>query len=83
MSVLVGAVVVAAGKPQALVLAGTFAGMALASFGANAFRQPRWARERERQMEELAEHAVRLLSRFVERAMSKRGISNFGVTSQN
>jgi hypothetical protein len=37
--------------------------MALASFGANLFRLPSWARERERQMEVIAEHAVKLLSK--------------------
>jgi hypothetical protein len=36
--------------------------MALAAFGANLVRLPRWARERERQMEAIAEHAVKLLS---------------------
>jgi hypothetical protein len=39
-----------------------FGGMSLAAFGANAVRLPRWARERERQMEALAQRAVRLLS---------------------
>jgi hypothetical protein len=41
---------------------GMFAGMALAAFGVNLVRLPAWARERERQMEALAEHAVKLLS---------------------
>jgi hypothetical protein len=40
--------------------------MSLASFGVNLLRLPRWARERERQMETLAEHAVRLLSESTE-----------------
>jgi hypothetical protein len=63
MSLLMGAVVAAAGKPgKALVVLGMFGGMALAAFGANLFRLPRWARERERQMEAIAEHAVKLLS---------------------
>jgi hypothetical protein len=63
MSMLFGAVVAAAGKPEkALVVLGMFGGMALAAFGANLIRLPRWARERERQMEALAEHAVKLLS---------------------
>jgi len=63
MSLLMGATVAAAGKPeQALVVLGMFGGMALASFGANLFRLPSWARERERQMEAIAEHAVKLLS---------------------
>jgi hypothetical protein len=64
MSVLMGAVVAAAGKPgKALVILGMFGGMALAAFGANLIRLPRWARERERQMEAVAEHAVKLLSK--------------------
>lgn len=63
MSVLMSAVVASAGKPEkALAVLGTFGGMALAAFGANLFRLPRWARERERQMEAIAEHAVKLLS---------------------
>ena len=63
MSILMGAVVAAAGKPgKALILAGMFGGMALASFGANLLRLPRWARERERQMEQVSERAVKLLS---------------------
>jgi hypothetical protein len=37
-------------------------GMSLAAFGANLVRLPSWARERERQMEAIAEHAVKLLS---------------------
>jgi hypothetical protein len=39
-----------------------FGGIALAAFGANLLRLPRWARERERQMEAIAEHALKLLS---------------------
>lgn len=38
-------------------------GLALAAFGANLIRLPRWARERKRQMQAIAEHAVKLLSR--------------------
>jgi hypothetical protein len=64
MSVLMGAVVAAAGKPEkALLVLGMFGGMALAAFGANLIRLPRWARKRERQMEAIAEHAVKLLSK--------------------
>ena len=64
MSLLMGATVAAAGKPEkALVVFGMFGGMALASFGANLVRLPRWARERERQMEAIAEHTVKLLSK--------------------
>jgi hypothetical protein len=63
MSVLFGTVVTAAGKPEkALLILGMFGGMALLAFGANLIRLPRWARERERQMEAIAQHAVKLLS---------------------
>ena len=63
MSVLMGAVVAAAGKPdKALVVLGMFGGMALAAFGASLLRTPRWARERRQQMEAIAEHVVNLLS---------------------
>ena len=63
MAALMGAVVTAAGKPaKALLIVGLFGGMALAAFGANVIRLPRWARERKRQMEAIAEHAVKLLS---------------------
>ncbi len=63
LSVLMGAVAAVAGKgEQALVVLGMFGGMSLAAFGANLVRLPRWARERERQMEAIAEHTVKLLS---------------------
>jgi len=63
MSVLTSAVNAGGGNPEkALVLLGIFGGMSLAAFVANAIRLPRWARERERQMEALAERAVKLLS---------------------
>lgn len=63
MSVLMSASVAAAGKPEkAWFFLGVFGGMSLAAFVANLVRLPRWARERERQMEEIAERAVRLLS---------------------
>lgn len=63
MSVIMGAAVVIAGKPEkALVVLTMFGGMALAAFGANLLRLPRWAREREGQMEAIAQHAVKLLS---------------------
>jgi hypothetical protein len=63
MSVVLSAVIAAAGKPgKALVALGIFGGMALAALGANLVRSPRWAREREQQMEALAEHTVKLLS---------------------
>ena len=61
-SLLMGAVIAAEGKPEkALVALGMFGGIALIAFGANVLRLPRWARERERQMEAIAEHAVKLL----------------------
>ena len=63
MATLMGAVGMAAGHPaKALTFIGLFGGMSLASFGANVIRLPRWARERERQMEAIAEHTVDLLS---------------------
>jgi hypothetical protein len=63
MAALMGAVVAAAGKPEkALLILGMFGAMAVAAFGANVIRLPRWARERERQMEAIAERAVKLLS---------------------
>jgi hypothetical protein len=63
MSLLMSAVVAAAGKPEkALVVLTMFGGIALAAFRANVLRLPRWARERERQMEAIAEHTVKLLS---------------------
>lgn len=64
MGVIMGAVVAAAGKPEkAIAILGMFAGMSVFSFGANLIRLPRWARERERQMEAIAAHAVKLLSK--------------------
>ena len=63
MSVFFSAVVAADGKPtKALVVLGMFGGMALAAFAINVFHLPRWARERGRQMETIADHAVKLLS---------------------
>ena len=63
MSLLMGAVVASASMPgKALAVFGMFGGMSLAAFGSNLVRSPRWARERTRQMEEIAEHAVALLS---------------------
>jgi hypothetical protein len=63
MSALMGAMVAAAGKPEkALAVLGMFGGIALAAFGVNLVRSPRWARERKRQMEAIAEHVVKLLS---------------------
>lgn len=63
MSLIMSAAVTAAGKPgKAIAILGMFGGMALAAFGANVIRLPGWARERERQMAEIAERAVKLLS---------------------
>ena len=57
-------VVAGAGKPEkALAVLGMFGGMGLAAFAANVVRLPSWARERARQMEAIAEHAVKLLSK--------------------
>lgn len=62
-ALLMGAVVTAAGKPEkALVLVGALGGLSLAAFVSNIVRAPRWARARQAQMTELAEHAVRLLT---------------------
>ena len=64
MSLFLGAITAAAGKPhKAAVIFGVFATMSLIAFTANLIRTPRWAHERERQMEELAEYAVTLLSK--------------------
>jgi hypothetical protein len=63
MSLIFSAVVAAAGKPaKALLVLGMFGGMGLFAFAANVIRLPAWARERKRQMEAIAEHAVKLLS---------------------
>ena len=63
MSIIFSAVVTAAGKPdKALLILGLFGAMSLTALGTNLIRLPRWARERERQMEAIAEHAVKLLS---------------------
>jgi hypothetical protein len=63
MSLLMGAMVSAAGKAdKALAIVGFFGVISLASFAANLIRSPRWARERTRQMEEIAGHAVKQLS---------------------
>ena len=63
MAVVFGTLIAAAGKPEKVLPALVFfGGMALFAFGANLIRLPRWARERERQMEAIAQHAVKLLS---------------------
>lgn len=66
-ALLMSAVVTAAGKPEkALAVFAMFGGIALASFGANVLRLPRWARERQRQLAATAEQAVKLLGRPAE-----------------
>ena len=63
MSLVMSAAVAAAGKPEkALVMLSMIGGMALVALGANLVRLPSWARERERQMEAIAEQAVKLLA---------------------
>lgn len=63
MSVVMSAGVAAAGKPEkALIILGMFGSISIVSFISNILRSPRWARERERQMAEVAEHAVKMLS---------------------
>ena len=63
MALLMSAVVASASTlEKALAVLGGFGGMSLAAFGTNLVRSPRWARERKRQMEEAAEHVVKLLS---------------------
>ena len=63
LSVLMAALAAAAGKPEkALVVLGLFSRMGLFAVASNFVRLPGWARERARQMEALAEHAVKLLS---------------------
>lgn len=63
IAILTGVVITAAGKPEkALVMAGMFGGLAVLGLTVNLVRLPGWARLRARQMDALAEHAVRLLS---------------------
>ena len=63
LAVLSSSVNAASGSPQkALALLGVFGGISLMIFAINAWRLPRWARERERQMETIAEHTVKLLT---------------------
>lgn len=63
MALVLGGVVTAAGKPEkALLAAGMFGSFAFLALLANIIRLPKWARTRERQMQAIAERAVRLLS---------------------
>jgi hypothetical protein len=63
MAVLSSAIVAASGKPEkAWLVFGMFGAMSLAAFGSNWIRLPRWAREREGQMEAITERAMKLLS---------------------
>ncbi len=64
MALVTGVAVAAAGKPEkALAVLSMFGGMSLVSYAINLVRMPRWARERSAQMEAVAEHTVRLLSK--------------------
>ncbi|MEO7086992.1 MAG: hypothetical protein ABI442_08615, partial [Gemmatimonadaceae bacterium] len=63
IGLLSSAVNAADGKPvKAMVLLGIFGGISLAAFVTNRIWLARWAREREAQMEALAERTVKLLS---------------------
>ena len=63
IALLASTVNAADGHPQkALVLLGIFGGIGVVSFATNLIRAPRWARERDRQLQEIAEHVVRLLA---------------------
>jgi len=63
MAIITSAMVAASGKPEkALAAGGMFGGMALFSFLANVLQVPGWARKRERQLEDVAQNAVKLLS---------------------
>lgn len=63
VSVLMSAGIAAAGKPEkALLFLVLFGGISLTAILANVIRLPRWAREREQQMEAIAEHAVQMLA---------------------
>lgn len=62
-ALIVGGVVTAGGKPEkAVAVVGLFGGIAVAAFVANLIRMPPWARARKQQINELAEHAVEMLS---------------------
>ncbi len=63
MSAIMSAMVAASGRPEkAVVVLSMFGGIAVTAFLANVLRSPGWARERARQLEEVAGHAVKLLS---------------------
>ena len=63
MSLVMGSITAAAGNPtKTLMILGVFGGMSVMAFASNIIRLPRWARERERQMEAIAERAVKLLT---------------------
>ena len=63
MALLTSAAVAASGKAEkVLAVLVMFGGMALAAFGTSLFRSPRWARERERQIDAITEHVMKLLS---------------------
>lgn len=63
MAVIMGATVAASGKlEKAFPMVMMFGGLAMASFAANVFRVPRWARTRDRQLTQLAERVVTMLT---------------------
>ena len=63
IALLASTVNAADGHPRkALVLLGIFGGIGVVSFATNLIRAPRWARERDRQLKEIAEHVVKLLA---------------------
>ncbi|KPK60771.1 MAG: hypothetical protein AMS21_09360 [Gemmatimonas sp. SG8_38_2] len=59
--VTLGAVLLKGGAADDLFLSGVFAAMGAGAFAFNALRLPRWAREREEQMESIADRARTLL----------------------
>lgn len=61
---LMGITVTLAGKPEkAIAVVTMLGGIALAAFVANMIRLPGWARERSQQLQDVSEHAVKLLSK--------------------
>jgi hypothetical protein len=63
MGVLFSGAIALTGQPaKALVFASVFGSVALVAYVTNRLRLPRWARDRERQLDAIAERAVRLLA---------------------
>ncbi len=83
MSLLMSAVVAAAGKPdKALAVLGLFGGIAVTAVATNVLRAPRWARDRERQLTAVATHAVEMLATGdAASPPSARGPDDFGVAT--